>query len=42
MTRIILGITFGLLGGFFASKVVEIVGAASAASLNAAVSAIGR
>lgn len=42
MTRIILGITFGLLGGFFASKVVEIVGAASAASLNAATTIIGR
>lgn len=42
MIRIIFGITFGLLGGLFASRVVEIVGAASAASLNAAVAVIGR
>lgn len=42
MIRMILGITFGLLGGFFASKVVEVVGAASAASLNTVTAVIGR
>ena len=42
MLRMILGITFGILGGFFASKVVEVIGAASATSINTAVSVIGR
>lgn len=42
MTRIILGILFGVFGGYIASKVIETVSAASAAQLDAAIKAIGQ
>ena len=42
MARIVLGIIFGVAGGYFATKVVETIGNASAAALNSAIAVIGR
>ena len=42
MARIVLGILFGVAGGYFAARVVETVGNVSAAALNATVTTIGR
>lgn len=40
--RIVVGILFGIFGGYVASKIIETVSAVSAAQLDAAVKAIGQ